>query len=232
MMRRAFAGARRTPRIATPQRVEKTSRMTNRREVLQIGIAVVSVWPLASRAARATSVASPVGRSALPLYKVIYDLRFPHSVSFARRAEELGAAVHAIEGDMTRVWYDDIHHRWKQGAAAIAGLTAHGAMFCFEQLAKDQGMRAVFRAQHSAASSGRVAHELCGPVTLLDDVGAVGGPDWAARMAELVMRCPSGRSEIVSAASRSEAGAGARLGGDSLHSRTLYSWVLAPAVRV
>ena len=201
--------------------------MTNRREFLQIGMAAASVWPLAAEAARATSIALPAG-AALPLYKVIYDVRFPHSVAFARRAAELGAVVHAIEGDMTRVWYDDVYHRWKQGAVAIAGLTAHGPMFCFEQLALDLGMRVVFRAQHSSAAEGCVDHELSGPVGLLDDArGAVGRADWTARMAELVMRCPSGRSEIGSVAGRTAASAVAEIHGESL-----YSWVIAPAVRV
>jgi hypothetical protein len=200
--------------------------MTNRREFLQIGIAAASVLPLASEAARSMEVALPAGR-ALPLYKVIYDVRFPHSVSFAQRARELSAAVHAIDGDMTRVWYDDLHHRWRQGAAAIAGLTAHGPMFCFEQLAMDHGMRVVFRAQHKAASAGGVAHELRGPAGLLDDAGAVASADWPKRIAELVLRCPSGRGEIVSAVSRSEAGAVARIDGEAL-----YSWVIAPPMRV
>ena len=94
---------------------------------------------------------------ALPLYKVVYDVRFPQSVSFAQRAQQLGVATHAIEGDMTSFWYDDLYHRWRQDPVAIAGLTAHGPMFCFEQLAMDQRMRVVFRAAASNRCGG-----LCG----------------------------------------------------------------------
>ena len=51
---------------------------------------------------------------------------------------------------MTRLWFDDIYHRWKESPVAIAGLTAQGQLFCFERLAWDQGLRVVFRAEHGA----------------------------------------------------------------------------------
>jgi hypothetical protein len=201
--------------------------VTNRREFLQIGIAAASVWPLASQAVQVTAGAASTGL-VLPLYKVVYDVRFPHSVSFARRAAELGVAVHAIEGDMTRLWYDDLYRRWQQGPVAIAGLTAHGPMFCFEQLAMDQRMRVVLRAEHRPAAAGCVEHELSGPADLLGDASnALGRADWAARMAELVTHCPSGCAEMASAAGRTAANAAAPLDGEAL-----YSWLIAPAVRV
>jgi hypothetical protein len=212
--------------------------MTNRREFLQIGIAAASVWPLAAEAdpVRAPVVAPAAARSALALYKVVYDVRFPPSAAFARRAAELGAVVHAIEGDMTRLWYDDIYRRWQQGAAAIAGFTAHGPLFCFEQLALDQGMRVALRVQHTVAPGGCVDHEISGPVGLVDDARrAVACTDWSARMAGVVMRCPGACTGMASASGRTP-GAAAGIDSDSLRSTlcssTLYSWVIAPAVRV
>jgi hypothetical protein len=200
--------------------------MTNRRDFLQIGIAATAL-PLATQAARAAGIEIGATRTEpLELYKVVYDSRFPESLAFARRAAKLGVPTHAIEGDMTRFWYDDLYHRWKQGPAAIAGLTAHGPMFCFERLAWDQRMRVVFRAEHRP-SGGRVEHELSGPVAMLDDAcGAVAERDWSARMADLVTQCPSGRVEIAGAAATSRAGTGPRHGEESL-----YSWVIAPAHR-
>src|ERR1044071_1531847 len=108
-------------------------RMLKRREFLQIGIAA-SALPLAAQAARASEPLGWLGPAApaVPLYKAVYDSRVGASVAFASRAQELGLAVHAIEGDMTRLWYDDLYHRWRNGPAAIAGLTAHGPMFCLE----------------------------------------------------------------------------------------------------
>jgi hypothetical protein len=113
--------------------------VTSRREVLKAGLAASAVLPLGVRAG---SIAEP---PAVTLYKVLYDTRFPASVAFARRAASRGLSVFAMAGDMTRFWYDDLYHRWRQGPAAIAGLTAHGALFCLERLAWEQRMRVVYR---------------------------------------------------------------------------------------
>ncbi|HEX6997932.1 MAG TPA: hypothetical protein VF322_07285 [Gammaproteobacteria bacterium] len=194
--------------------------MTNRRTFLQIGLAA-SAWPIASRAARTAGVGA--GPDTVPLYKVVYDTRFPESVAFARRAEALGVATAAIDGDMTRLWYDDLCHRWRAGPAAIAGLTAHGALFCLERLAWDQRMRVVFRAEHRSGDA-CVAHDLTGPAEMLPPRGRLeaAGAAWAERMADVVARCPSGRAEIVRAAAATP-GATLPAAADAL-----YSWVIAP----
>ena len=93
--------------------------MTNRREFLQIGIAATAL-PLAAQSAVAAALGARPRGDDVPLYKVVYDVRFVDSVAFARRAEARGMATHAIEGDMTRFWYDDLYHRWRDGPAAIA----------------------------------------------------------------------------------------------------------------
>jgi hypothetical protein len=115
--------------------------MTSRREFLKAGL-VASALPAVARAELVDSLACG---PAVPLYKVLYDTRFSASVGFARRAEARGIAVYAMAGDMTRFWYDDLYHRWRQGPAAIAGLTAHGPLFCLERLAWEQRMRVVYR---------------------------------------------------------------------------------------
>jgi hypothetical protein len=115
--------------------------MTSRREFLKAGL-VASALPVAARAELAESFSGGPGA---PLYKVLYDTRFEASTAFARRAEARGIAVYAMAGDMTRFWYDDLYHRWRQGPAAIAGLTAHGPLFCLERLAWEQRMRVVYR---------------------------------------------------------------------------------------
>src|SRR5262245_32285594 len=212
--------------------------MTNRREFLQIGIAA-SALPLAAQAARASEPLGWLGGAdarSVPLYKAVYgrgrlykavsDLRLADGVGFARRAEMRGVAVHAIEGDMTRFWYDDLYHRWREGAAAIAGLTAHGPMFCLERLAWDQGMRVVFRAEHAPLAH-TVEHRVEGPVAMLDDArGAAAERVWGARFADLVTRCPSGRAELGSFAACGPANADAAADGEPL-----YTWVIAPARR-
>jgi hypothetical protein len=202
--------------------------MTNRREFLQIGIAA-SALPFAAQAALASEPLgwfSAAAASAVPLYKAVYDSRFAPSVAFARRAEALGVAMHAIEGDMTRFWYDDLYHRWRDAPAAIAGLTAHGPMFCLERLAWDQGMRVVFRAEH-APVAGALEHRVAGPIAMLDDArSAAAERAWGSRFADLVTRCPSGRAELGSFAA-----CGPDAGAPAADDEPLYTWVIAPARR-
>jgi hypothetical protein len=121
--------------------------MVSRREILQGGIAATSLPLVAGlslaplRPAEARALDHPA------LYKVLFDHRFAAARSFGRAAEWRGESVHGFDGDVTSVWYHDLYIRWQKGAAAIAGLTAHGALFCLEQLAWDVRMRVVYRAE-------------------------------------------------------------------------------------
>lgn len=137
--------------------------METRREFLQMTLAAAALPAAAgaiAAASRASSLVSapasappapsttrPDGPS-LDLYKVIYDERFPTSRTFAQQVSRHGVAVHAIKGDITSVWFNDLSVRWKQSPAAIAGLTAPAALFCLERLAWDHGMRCVFHEEH------------------------------------------------------------------------------------
>jgi len=195
--------------------------MTSRREFLQMGVAASALpW-----AASETGIGRDAFADSVPIYKVVYDTRFAAGVEFARCASARGLSAHAIDGDMTRFWYDDLYHRWRQSPAAIAGLTAYGALFCLEQLAWDQRMRVVFRAEHSVTDAGCVAHRFEGPAVLLPAAAeAASGPDWPAAMADVITQCPRGRPEraiarVVTPASTSAS------------TEPLFSWVIAPVVR-
>lgn len=195
--------------------------MTSRRELLKAGL-VASALPIAARAAFAHRE-PPV--SPVPLYKVLYDTRFPAAVAFAQRATARGLAVHGIDGDMTRVWYDDLHHRWRQGPAAIAGLTAHGALFCLERLAWVERLRVVYRGEHSVAP-GAVTHRLDGPAPMLSAAAATAAEtSWGAVFADVVAECPRGRAERCSATLVT------RHAGTAPGREPLYSWVIAPVSR-
>ena len=195
--------------------------MTSRREFLKGGLAA-SALPVA---ARAEIVALPP-LATIPLYKVLYDTRFAASVAFARRAAARGLAVQAMAGDMTRFWYDDLYHRWQKEPAAIAGLTAHGALFCLERLAWDQGLRVVFRGEHSLAPDRCVAHRFDGSVALLAAAAdAAAETEWAAALADVVAECP-----VEHAARRSTSTL--TVNATTLPtSEQLFSWVIAPVQR-
>ena len=194
--------------------------MTNRREFLQIG-ASATAWPLLSRAAHAAGVAAPP--PAIRIATVVYDTRFAECVAFADRCAALGLTPRAIEADMTRLWFDDIYHRWQREPAALAGLTAHGPMFCFAELARDVRMRVVFKAEHRVTGAA-AAHHVTGPVSMVDDaLAACGGTRFGASLADVVSRCPRGRTEIVAAGtSRLE---------PAPDEDALYTWIIAPATR-
>jgi hypothetical protein len=195
--------------------------MRSRREFLQIG-ATATAWPLVAGSVQAAGLV-PDARFA-PLSAVVYDTRFPESVRFAERLSTQGVQTLAIEADMTRLWYDHIYHQWKRGVAPIAGLTAHGPMFCFAELARDVRMRVVFRAEHHLRGA-QAAHALTGPQPMVTDALIACGrqPEFGAAMAGIVTRCPIGRSEI----------ADANIG--TLSSEpdedALYTWLIAPATR-
>jgi hypothetical protein len=197
--------------------------MTNRREFLQIGVSATA-WPLVARAAQAAGIETPPERT--PLLAVVYDPRFPESVAFARRSEAFGLRVLPIErGDMTRIWFEEVHPRWRERPAALGGFTAYGPMFCFAELARDVGMRVVFRGEHKAEGHG-VAHAFTGPLPMITDaMGACGrSRSLGASMAAVVAACPSGRLEIASTALTAS-------GLDPGADEPMYTWVIAPAVR-
>jgi hypothetical protein len=120
--------------------------MNSRREFLQAGIAV-SMLPLA---AAGSNLATGQRDERAGFYKVIFDERFPASVDFGVEWISRGAAVHAIRGDITDLWFHDLDQQWKKRPVPIAGLTAHGPLFCLERLAWDHGMRVVSRVEQDA----------------------------------------------------------------------------------
>lgn len=201
--------------------------MTNRRELLQIGLAATALPFGVSAVPALDPPGSLFVRETVTLYKALYDRRFPASVAFAERLAARGTAVEAMTGDMTHFWYDDLYHRWKDGPAAIAGLTAYGALFCLEELAAAQRMRVVFRARHSSPTAGRIRHEIEGPAVLVGAAEqAAAGADWAAAMADIVSQCPRARAP--------QGAVGALTVAPALvtpDSEPLFSWVIAPVAR-
>jgi hypothetical protein len=114
----------------------------------------------------------------MPILGVVYDTRFHESRVFAERSRALGLRAHAIAGDMTRLWYDEIYPHWQQRPTALAGLTAHGPLFCFAELARDVGMRVVFRAELTADPSTHDATLYAWLIAPPKDAGVEGVSGW------------------------------------------------------
>jgi hypothetical protein len=160
-----------------------------------------------------------------PLYKVVFDARFPASASFGTEARSLGLATHSIRGDITDLWFRDLDARWRKSPAAVAGLTAQGAIFCLERLAWDHGMRVVFRGEHHYLPDGSIEHALTGPESVMHQASGLrdDGDDWGVRLASLLARFPEGQSVPAKTTLRARAAAPA-----STESESLISWVIAP----
>ncbi len=108
--------------------------------------AAFGVLPLAGPWAAANDIAWP------GFYKVVYDSRFELARSFAARANEFGARLHAISGDITELWFGDLYQRWRTGPALLAGVTLESSAVQLGYLARDQ--RHVLRYPTGIATDG------------------------------------------------------------------------------
>jgi hypothetical protein len=199
--------------------------MASRREFLQVGIAALAL-PISAHAALSPSgAASDSAAAVTPLYKIIFDERFPASVAFGAEARSLGLPTHSIRGDITDLWFHELDAQWKKKPVAVAGLTAQGPLFCLERLAWDHGMRVVFRGDHQYLPDGSIEHVLTGPENVANLAASFedDGDDWAARIANLVARVPEGPSTPAKATVH-----GRRINPRTRESEDLISWVIAP----
>jgi hypothetical protein len=123
--------------------------MATRREIVKAGAAALAPPIAAGRAWSAPREDA--------IFRAVYDERFAEARAFAAAAAARGWPVRAIRGDVTELWFHELDPRWRQGPAAIAGVTDPAALFCLETLARDRGLRLAARAD--------LGHE--GPVSWL-----------------------------------------------------------------
>jgi hypothetical protein len=198
--------------------------MSNRREVLQMGMAL-SVLPFGPGALAAPDL-GPAQGEPLSFFRALFDTRFPASRAFGERMAARGIATVAMTGDMTSVWLDTLYPRWQKSAAPIAGLTAHGPLFCLERLAWDHGMRVVFRAQHSSSAEA-VNHVIEGaPVPVRAAERVATDENWVNIVCDVI-----GSHSHAGASQASLRASTVRPALQVSTDEMLYSWVIAPVVR-
>ncbi len=199
--------------------------MTNRREFLQTGVAVTAAAALTSgfEIASATVAAPPPTR----LHKAIYDRRFADSRAFA--AQIVDVPAHAIEGDITELWFKDLDPHWRKAARPVAGLTTQNSLFCLEHLARDYGLRVTYRGEHIVGPGRRIRHDLTGPAHLLvqADDSQMRSAAWPREVARLMRGYELTRNardvpRRISAELPAPAEPGVEI---------LVSWIIAPARR-
>jgi hypothetical protein len=73
-------------------------------------------------------------------------------------AAERSGLLAVFDGDLTRVWLEQVQPMWSDGPAVIAGIASPAGLFCLEQLARGERHRLVARtALSSSAVSFRFA---------------------------------------------------------------------------
>jgi len=119
--------------------------MLNRRRVMKIGAATVA----------GALVNLPIlGQHAAPapacggFERAVFDERFAECLAFAAELNSAGVLTSAIRGDVADLWYRDLQAHLSENRSPVAGLTDRAALFCLEELARDVGMRVIFRADH------------------------------------------------------------------------------------
>jgi hypothetical protein len=200
--------------------------MYNRRSFLQAGAAASSVSAIGGAMGAWPSSVLAATSSRIDFYKVVFDQGHPAAVVFGHAAEAAGLPAQAIGRDVTSLWYDDLYHRWRQGPAAIAGLTPVRIAFCLQMLGQDVGMRLVFRAEHTPMGDGTLKHKLAGPKSILERAAVLDtSAGWSHGAAALVSQCPA---EFSSKSTRALTSASAT---GFAFREPLVSWVIAPVSR-
>jgi hypothetical protein len=138
--------------------------MVNRRSVLKIGAATVA-GALAKMAVSGRNL-SPA-RAHIAFHRAVFDERFAECRDFAAELHGAGVLTSAIRGDVAKLWYDDLRVHLRENSLPVAGSTDRAALFCLEELARDVGMRVIFRADHVIDQEGHALHTAVGPASLV-----------------------------------------------------------------
>lgn len=148
----------------------------------------------------------------------IYDRRFPQAEAFAQRAQAQAIPSLGFAEDMTRSWFDGVAPRLRDSRTPVIGMTDARALFCFEQLAWDLGMRVRLRIDHlqSEAAFVHVSTNAL-PAAALARLDAAGGA-FGGCAADLALASRPVWGDCTHASSPHEAAAEVRL----------VTWAIAP----
>src|SRR5580658_1680092 len=196
--------------------------MVDRRRVLKIAVGTVAgalvKMPVSGRNL------SP-GQAHVAFHRAVFDERFAECRGFAAELRSAGVFTSAIRGDVAGLWYHDLRLHLSESRLPFAGLTDRPALFCLEELARDVGMRVIFRADHITEQNGDTQHAAVGLASLAAVTGNLAPqPGFGREMARLFSRCEGG----VSIGEPRDAAAQKRTGPFSPGNKTaLVSWVIA-----
>lgn len=200
--------------------------MPNRRDVIKSAISISALPLMGGAFASRTD-----GFTGSGLRDVLVDERHAASRAFGRMADARGFNVESSRGDWSRLWLTRLDREWRAEPAPIAGLTHHGPLFTFEQLARPRGMRPVFVAELRRYGNGAATLRASGPAAaVMRAEQGVGLDDdtWGASIGEILVRLsadswrlPADRAEVTN-------GIATPL---SEHADPIYAWLIAPCAR-
>ena len=138
--------------------------MVNRRSVMKLGAATVA-GALVNLPVFGRDL-SPA-RAHIAFDRAVFDERFAECRGFATELHGAGIFTSAIRGDVAKLWYDDLRVHLSENRLPVTGSTDRAALFCLEELARDVGMRVIFRADHTTDENGHTQHSAVGPASLV-----------------------------------------------------------------
>jgi len=133
--------------------------MVNRRSVLKIGAATVAGVLVKMPV---SGLDQPPQRAHAAFHRAVFDERFGECRGFAAEMDSAGVRTSAIRGDVAKLWYGDLRVHLRENRLPVAGLTDRAALFCLEELARDVGMRVIFRADHILDQETGTQHDAAG----------------------------------------------------------------------
>ena len=198
--------------------------MPNRRDVVKTGISI-SALPLIG----GTFASAVVEAAQTRLHDVLVDERNGASRAFGRGAGSHGLSVHASRGDWSQLWFAQLDREWRVHPAAIAGVTHHGALFTFEQLARPRGMRPVFVAERRRYDNGAASLRVSGPAAIVARAAQTIDLDdeaWGAQMLQILLGLSAAPAAPLD---RADATNGIEAPIATEDPDPVYAWMIAPA---
>ena len=115
------------------------------------------------------------------LCRAVFDERYDECLVFARELEYRGVLTRGIRNDVAALWYEDLRPQLRQTSLPFAGLTDRAALFCLEELARDVGMKVLYRIDRTVEQDGRVRHDVTGSAAVVEAARNLGAEKlWAS----------------------------------------------------
>ncbi|MFA9216364.1 MAG: hypothetical protein ACEQSK_04580 [Sphingomonadaceae bacterium] len=200
--------------------------LTRRRALAYLGAAGVGLMSagrlMASGLPAAGRLATTAAPAAAPLYKIVYDPREAAGRAVGAHFAAAGLASVTVADDPTWLWFDDLHHHWRE--AGVAGLTTPAVAFALKLMAEQAGLRTVIWGRHWIGS-GQTSHMVAAtePALAAWQRQAEGGAAWTEALHGMIMTAAAQPATPA----RFDHASGAREDG----AREMVSWLLAPVFK-